>query len=383
MKTLRYAIVGAGMMGQEHIRYISMLTDSVISVICDPDDTMRAASLELAQSLGHKNVRCAADPHELSINHLADCVVVASPNHTHIDVLHQLLPLSLPLLIEKPVCTSMEQIERLQRSFAGYTAPVWVAMEYRYMPPTARLLDVLHAGEIGSLRMLSIREHRYPFLEKVGDWNRFNINTGGTMVEKCCHFFDLMCLMTDQSPVRLYASGGADVNHVNERYQGEQPDIVDNAFVCVDFESGTRAMLDLCMFAEGSDPQETITAVGDRGKLEVNIPGPRRLWQKQGDDCATLVRMQRSPTAPIVEKIVVEDALLEAGDHYGSTYYQHVKFQHAVRGIGPVEVTLEDGLRAVAVGLAAEESIAGAGVRDLTEYLSVIASGTSTRNRRN
>ena len=40
--------------------------------------------------------------------------------------------------------------------------------------------------------MLSIREHRLPFLQKVDDWNRFNKNTGGTLVEKCCHFFDLM-----------------------------------------------------------------------------------------------------------------------------------------------------------------------------------------------
>jgi len=62
-------------------------------------------------------------------------------------------------------------------------------MEYRYMPPIAELIRQVHAQEAtGPAVMLSIREHRYPFLHKVGDWNRFNRNTGGTLVEKCCHF---------------------------------------------------------------------------------------------------------------------------------------------------------------------------------------------------
>ena len=50
--------------------------------------------------------------------------------------------------------------------------------------------------------------HRFPFLEKVGDWNRFSKNSGGTLVEKCCHFFDLMRLLTQSEPVQVYASGG-------------------------------------------------------------------------------------------------------------------------------------------------------------------------------
>ena len=68
------------------------------------------------------------------------------------------------------------------------------------------------------LQMLSIREHRFPFLPKVGDWNRFSANTGGTMVEKCCHFFDLMRLIVGSEAVRVYCSGAMDVNHLDEVY---------------------------------------------------------------------------------------------------------------------------------------------------------------------
>ena len=129
------------------------------------------------------------------------------------------------------------------------------------------------SGTIGKLRMLSIREHRFPFLPKVGDWNRFNRNTGGTLVEKCCHFFDLMNLAMDCQAVRVQASGAQDVNHLDEQYHGETPDILDNAFVIVDYENGARACLDLCMFAEGSRFEQELVATGNQGKIECTVPG--------------------------------------------------------------------------------------------------------------
>jgi myo-inositol 2-dehydrogenase/D-chiro-inositol 1-dehydrogenase len=100
----------------------------------------------------------------------------------------------MPVLVEKPIATRPEDDAALRDLARDYPAPIWVAMEYRYMPPIARFRELAEEAT-GGIKMLTIREHRFPFLEKVGDWNRFNRNTGGTMVEKCCHFFDLMRLI--------------------------------------------------------------------------------------------------------------------------------------------------------------------------------------------
>ena len=81
-----------------------------------------------------------------------------------------------------------------------------------------------------------------------------------------------MRLIAQDEVVSVYASGAMDVNHRDERYGGEMPDIIDNAYALVDFRSGARAMLDLCMFAEGSFWQEEIAAVGDKGKAECFVP---------------------------------------------------------------------------------------------------------------
>ncbi len=357
MKKIRYAIIGTGMMGQEHIHNIALLENTCISVLCDPDGVMRDEALAIAHKLGNKDITVIEKPSHADLKSLADALVIVSPNHTHHQLLEELLPLEIPILVEKPLCTNLQDTQAIITAMAKRTAPVWVAMEYRYMPPTSRLIEEIASNRIGNLKMLSIQEHRYPFLEKVGDWNRFSANTGGTLVEKCCHYFDLMCLITGANPVRIFASGGCDVNHLDERYDGKTPDIIDNALAIVDFDNGTRCCMDLCMFAEGSDPQEIITAVGDDGKLVVRMPGPDRFWPDSPTRHADISYMPRQAVPPSTETIAVDEKLLAAGDHHGGTFYQHRKFADVVRGKGKVEVSVSDGAIAVAIGLAAEESI--------------------------
>lgn len=341
MAPTRYAIIGSGNMGQEHMRNLALIPDAVVSAIADPDPGMRGA----AAALAGPELRAFDDPLELLAADVADALVIATPNHTHVDFLMPALKTGLPIMVEKPLCTTLEDCRQVLEAANGRAAPVCVAMEYRYMPPVARLIEEVRAGTIGKLRMLAIREHRFPFLTKVGDWNRFARNTGGTMVEKCCHFFDLMRLIVDAEPVRVFASGAQDVNHLDERYDGETPDMVDNAYVIVDFENGARALLDLCMFAETSRDQEEIAAVGDRGKVEAGIPS------------STLFVGLRDGAEQRTETIPVDADILAAGNHHGSTYFEHLAFRKAiVEGRAP-EVGLSDGLKAVAMGLAAELSI--------------------------
>ena len=221
----------------------------------------------------------------------------------------------------------------------------WVVLEYRYMPPVARMIERAHAGDVGAMQMLSIREHRFPFLPKVGNWNRFNKNTGGTFVEKCCHFFDLMRFILQDEPVAVMGMGGMAVNHLNEEYGGAKPDIFDHGFAVVEFAGGAKAQLDLCMFAEGSENQEEITIVGDTAKLEVKIPE------------GVITHMPRRPKNPVKEEVTVDEAVLAAGSHFGSSYFQHLDFANALKNGTPAKVNAHDGRMSVQMGLAAQISM--------------------------
>lgn len=350
---LTYGIIGCGMMGQEHLRNIALLEGASVAAIYEPDADMRARAA--AAVPGARMVASVADLLDVpEIN----CLLIASPNFLHLSQLEEIASVRpLPVIVEKPLFTAPEDAPRLAALRAAYPAPIWVAMEYRYMPPVAKMIE--EADKVtGGIRMLTIREHRFPFLEKVGDWNRFNRNTGGTLVEKCCHFFDLMRHILKSDPVRVMASGGQAVNHLNEVYAGERSDIWDHAYVIVDFASGARAMLELCMFAEGSRYQEEISAVGPKGKIECLVPGPGRFWPEHLGEppVPQVIVSPRQPQGPMVLEVPVDPQLLDAGDHNGSTFYQHQRFQKAVTAGAPVEVALNDGWWAVAMGLAAQQS---------------------------
>ena len=365
-ETLNYGIIGCGMMGQEHIHNIALLDNAAVRAIYEPDAGMRAESLRNAPNAEMVNSIDAL----LAIPDLT-CLLIASPNYLHMEQLEQIAATrALPILVEKPLFTAIEDLDRLNAFIETYPEPVWVAMEYRYMPPVAAFLNEMNAVT-GGLRMLSIREHRFPFLQKVGDWNRFNAKTGGTFVEKCCHFFDLMRLAVGSEPVRVMASGGQDVNHLDEVYEGQTSDILDNGFVLVEFENGVRAQLDLCMFAEGSEYQEEILAIGPKGKIEAKVPGPGRFWPEHLGEAPVpqLILSPRDPKGPEIREIPVDPELLAAGDHNGSTYYQHMRFAQLVRGelAGP-DVSLEDGKRAVLVGMAAQRSIEQKRSVELSEF---------------
>jgi predicted dehydrogenase len=354
MMQLNYGIIGCGMMGQEHLKNVALLDAADVVAVFEPNDQMAQEAQRLAP-----NAKRYDSVQALLSDQTVNCLIIASPNYFHLDQLIEIQRTRvLPILVEKPLFTNPDDLEKLEQFIDTYDAPVWVAMEYRYMPPITALREQINSAT-GGVKQLTIREHRFPFLEKVNDWNRLNRKSGGTFVEKCCHFFDLMRLLVDDEPTRIYASAGQAVNHLDERYEGEASDIWDHGYVAVDFNNGTRAMLELSMFAEGSRYQEEISAVGAQGKIEAFIPGPGRFWPKELGDAPVpqVVVSPRNPKGPVVQEVPVDPELLEAGDHNGSTFYQHQRFAQLCRGeIDAPEVSLNDGMQAVLMGLAAQSS---------------------------
>jgi len=346
-EVVRYGIVGVGMMGREHLRNLAALPGAEVTAVSDPHPASLDEALAEAARTGIAPPAAFGDHRSLLESGRCDAVVVASPNMTHVDVLGDVLDAGVHVLVEKPLCTTVADCRDIVERARDHPGVVWVGLEYRFMPPVAALIDHVTTGAVGRVRMVAVREHRFPFLPKVGDWNRFNRNTGGTLVEKCCHFFDLLTLLAGGSPVRVLASGGQDVNHLDESYGGRRPDILDNALVIVEYDNGVRSSIDLCMFAEGSRNQEELSVVGDLGKVEAFLP-------------SGIVRTGLRASGPpgVTDEVVVDGRVAHEGFHHGSSYLEHLAFLDAVRTGGPALVSLDDGLLSVALGVAAQTSIA-------------------------
>ena len=329
-------------MGREHIGNLSALPGTNVVALVDPS----AESLELAASLCGPETRRFAELESALTHTEGDVVVISSPNFTHEDLALQAIDSGSHVLIEKPLATSVEGCLRIERAASSRAEQVVaVGLEYRFMGPTMWLLDRVAQKDLGDVRMVTIVEHRFPFLDKVGSWNRFNEYTGGTLVEKCCHFFDLMFQVLKSEPIAVIASSANRVNHVGESYDGRVPDILDNAYVIVEFDGGKRGMLELCMFAEGSRDEQCISVVGDRGKAEVRIPS---------QECSIGLRTQgRSGVVTHIESV----ACPYEGLHHGSSYREHEGLLAAIRGEQSRIASLRDGTRSVAIGVAAQRAI--------------------------
>ena len=347
MKIIKYGIIGAGTMAREHILNISLIENAEVVALSDPHE----ASLNQCKDILKKKVPCFKNHQDMIKENLVDVYLISSPNFTHIEILKDVIKTKKHILVEKPLCTNTKDCLEIKKLTKDYPSLFWTAMEYRYMPPVAKFIDEIHNKTIGELKTLTIREHRFPFLKKVNNWNRFEKNTGGTLVEKCCHFFDLMRLIAKSKPISVYASGAQDVNHLDEEYDGKKPDIIDNAYVIVNFENGARSLLELCMFAENSDMQEELVATGNKGKIETSVPS------NESGKISSNLRIGMRDGETRLETIEVDKKILEAGHHHGSTYYEHLAFLNAIKNNSSPQVSLNDGLIAVAVGEAAEKSI--------------------------
>jgi myo-inositol 2-dehydrogenase / D-chiro-inositol 1-dehydrogenase len=351
-REIRYGFIGAGMMGREHIANVSALPDARPVAAADPDPGSRRSAHEVA---GRPDFAIYDNALDMIARESLDAVVISTPNHLHRSTLESVWGTDLHLMIEKPLCTTVEDGIAVREAAGRHEGLVWMGLEYRYMPAVAQFLQAIEEGVAGDVKMLAIREHRFPFLHKVDNWNRFSRNTGGTLVEKCCHFFDLMNVALPGCPARVMASGGQDVNHLDEAYDGEVPDLLDNAFVIVDYDDGRRALLDLCMFAEGSRWEQELVATGDAGKVEVHLPGFMEVSRGRSPE---MVVGERRDDWPVSEKVVTDDPrIVHRGAHHGASYLEHVEFTDAIRRGGSPHVTVDDGLLSVAMGVAAHRSI--------------------------
>lgn len=355
MTTLRYGLIGTGMMGLEHQRNLNAIPNVEVVAAADPVQE----SLDWATLTAHdRPLTTFLDYRDLLAADLCDAYVISSPNFTHRAVLDDVMETGKAILVEKPLCTTVEDVHHIYRAAQNYPSVFWVGLEYRYMPPVRHIIDVAASGALGDIAMVAIREHRHPFLVKVGNWNRFSTNTGGTLTEKCCHFFDLMRLIARANPVRVMASGDQRFNHLDETYDGRTPDIMDNAFVIVEFDNGVRASLDLSMFAEGTVNNEEVSIVGQHGKAEAFIPsGIVRVGERTGW------------SAGVEEKVITDDRVLVEGFHHGASFLEHLDFAEAIRQGTPALVGAEDGWWSVLVGLAAHRSIEERRAVELRELL--------------
>ena len=93
-------------MGIEHILDLQAIEGNVITALCDPNQN----SLNAAKELTGREVETFTNHQELLENGEIDALVVATPNMTHTEILLDVIKAKIPVMIEKPLCTTTSDL---------------------------------------------------------------------------------------------------------------------------------------------------------------------------------------------------------------------------------------------------------------------------------
>ena len=255
MDPIRYGIIGTGAVTlRAHLPVLAMMEDVEVVALCNPS----RPKAEQGASICRSRPDLLEDYRDLLARPDIDAVVIATPGFTHKEMTLAALASGKHVLCEKPMATNEEDCLALAAIARESRTVLQYGMELRYSDFYAKMARIVQSGEIGQLRMLFCKEFRWPMIPGSGGWRTDSRRSGGALLEKNCHHFDLFNWFAASPAVRVTAMGGNDVNPDGQ---------IDNAWVVVEYANGVRAALALCLFSPFGNDLE-VSAIGDQGKVE-------------------------------------------------------------------------------------------------------------------
>jgi len=363
--TYKLNIIGCGIMGQEHLRMTIFEGRGTVHGVYDTNPlSVEKTKMAFGALCPGKELVVYDSLEAACKDPEVDGLIICTPNYSHIDVVRIAAKSGKHILLEKPMATTVPDAHEILKIAENYTAVFQVGLQYRYKAIYVESIhEALERKALGDIKTITIMEHRVPFLDKVDQWNKFSKYSGGTLVEKCCHYFDLLNLFAQSKPKTVFATGSMAVNFIDFTHEKDKSDIIDNALVTVVYENGVRASFNLCMFSPMF--YEEIVICGDEGRLkafenENFIPAQRP---------KTHLEIMRGELKPSRITIPLYPNYIEEGGHNGATYYEHVYFIDNIEGKNTGTPTAREGFWSIVVGAAAEESVATGRIIEIAEFL--------------
>jgi len=350
-----------------------------------------------------------------------DVVVVTSPDHTHADLVSRALAAGADVVVEKPLTIDAAGCRTITSAAARSGRDIVMTFNYRYAPRNAALKEVISSGQIGTVTSVHFEwaldtVHGADYFRR---WHREKKNSGGLLIHKASHHFDLVNWWLADVPVRVYASGalrfyGAEA--AASRGMGPRPDrgtghredpwaldltadprlkrlyldaekydgylrdrdvfapgitIEDTMAVLVDYRSGATMSYSLNAHSPWEGYKVTVNGTAGRAELEVVERGSvefDEFGRSILDPSATPEAWAGDTLRPFGDRLLVQKHWGRAtaypipagtGGHGGG---EAILLADVFRGPGPDPLGRPagylDGLRAVAVGIAANRSMA-------------------------
>ena len=215
-RRLRYAVVGTGHRSQMYIDAIQGDHADVSELVAWSD--VNEGRMEFYErNIIEKDpqaaipVRYSPDQLEYMIaNEKVDRVIITSPDFTHAEMIIRSLEAGAHVIVEKPLTIDADGCRRITEAVERTGRTVVVTFNYRYSPRNTALKEVIASGTIGTVTSVHFEwvldtVHGADYFRR---WHRNKANSGGLLIHKSSHHFDLVNWWINDSPKKVYASGG-------------------------------------------------------------------------------------------------------------------------------------------------------------------------------
>jgi predicted dehydrogenase len=209
----RYALIGTG--GRSSFYYSAIATTykatSTLVAFCDTNHTrMNYANAQL-QNLGHAAVPTYhASDFDLMISETTpDEVIITTIDRTHDIYIIRALDAGCNVVTEKPMTIDIPRLTSIFAAVSRTARRIRVTFNYRYAPHNTALWTLLRSGAIGTVTSVHFEwllntAHGADYFRR---WHRDRRNSGGLLVHKATHHFDLVNFWLGSRPKTVYAQG--------------------------------------------------------------------------------------------------------------------------------------------------------------------------------
>jgi predicted dehydrogenase len=209
----RYAIVGVGSRSRMYLTAITSTfkAGNELVAICDTNPGRLNVALKFIAPNGGKPPKkyLAADFDRMLKETKADCVIVTTPDAFHDEYIVRSLDAGCDCITEKPLTTTAEKAQRILDACKRNNRHVRVLFNYRYSPPRTQVKDLLMNNAIGDVMSVDFQwllntQHGADYFRR---WHSQKEISGGLMVHKSTHHFDLVNWWLGSDPESVMAVG--------------------------------------------------------------------------------------------------------------------------------------------------------------------------------
>ena len=309
--TLRIGVVGVGARADIAKHFELPRLNCRITAAADPHPDAEA---RLPQRLGRSDIKLTRNVTELIAEGI-DAALVTSPDDTHAKVTCELLRAGIPVYVEKPLATRMDDAIEILRTAYETGTKLYVGHNMRHMDVVRSMRDLIRRGAIGEVKAIWCRH----FVGNGGDyyfkdWHATREHATGLLLQKAAHDLDVMHWLADSHTTQVTAMGGLTLyDRITDRQdrsgqllgdwfdmenwpplsqKGLNPvvDVEDISMMLMQMESGLFASYQQCHYTP--DYWRNYTVIGTEGRIEnfgdyegghIKLWNQRHLYDPEGD----------------------------------------------------------------------------------------------------